>query len=92
MVLKKGIFSSLLRIVGSEICCCMVYLFVGIVRQIHQLYTGMDKTSLDTSSGTLFVRDSLTPRHVERNYVPLFGVTQSNVDLRNYVISRQIVI
>ena len=25
-------------------------------------------------------------------YVPLFGVTQSNVDLRNYVISRQIVI
>ena len=25
------------------------------------------------------------PRHVERNYVPLFGVTQSNVDLRNYV-------
>ena len=26
------------------------------------------------------------------NYVPLFGVTKSNVDLRNYVISRQIVI
>ena len=25
------------------------------------------------------------PRHVERNYVPLFGVPQSNVDLRNYV-------
>ena len=52
-------------------------------------YTGMDKTSLDTSSGTLFVRDSLTqggcPRQVERNYVPLFGVTQSNVDLSNYV-------
>ena len=23
------------------------------------IYTGMDKTSLDTSSGTLFVRDSL---------------------------------
>ena len=59
-------------------------------------YTGMDKTSLYTSSRTLFVRDSLTqggyPRHVERNYVPLFGVTRSNVDLRNYVISRQIVI
>ena len=52
----------------------------------------MDKTSLDISSGTLFVRDSLSPRHVERNYVPLFGLTQSNVDLRNYVISRQIVI
>ena len=32
------------------------------------------------------------PRHVERNYVPLFGVAQSNVDLRNYVVSRQIVI
>ena len=32
------------------------------------------------------------PRQVERNYVPLFGVTQSNVDLRNCVISRQIVI
>ena len=27
-----------------------------------------------------------------RNYVPLFGMTQLNVDLRNYVISRQIVI
>ena len=39
---------------------------------------------------TLFVRDSSTPeggcpRHVGRNYEPLFGVTQSNVDLRNYV-------
>ena len=62
----------------------------------RQCYTGMDKTSLDTSSGSLFVRDSLTnfgcPRHVGRNYVPLFGVGQSNVDLRYYVISRQIVI
>ena len=45
-----------------------------------------------TSSRTLFVRDDVLreddsgwPRHVERNYVPLFGVTQSNVDLRNYV-------
>ena len=59
--------------------------------------TGMDKTSLDTSSGTLFVRDSLTHGVTQsnvdlRNYVPLFGVAQSNVDLRNYVISRQIVI
>ena len=55
-----------------------------------QLYTGMDKTSLDTSSGSLFVRMSCgreggCPRHVERNYVPLFGVTQSIVDLRNYI-------
>ena len=25
------------------------------------------------------------PCHVGRNCVPLFGVTQSNVDLRNYV-------
>ena len=61
------------------------------------MYTGMDTTSLDTSSDTLFVRDSLTPdggcpRHVERNYVPLFSVTQSNVDLRNYVVSRHIVV
>ena len=43
-------------------------------------YTGIDKTSFHTSSGTLFVRedvlwdDSGCPRHVERNYVPLFGV------------------
>ena len=56
------------------------------------LYTGFDKTSLYTSSGSLFVTHSLSPRHVERNYLPLFGVAQSNVDLRNYVISRQIVI
>ena len=82
-------------------------------------YIGMDKTSLETSSSTLFVREGGRedahviceggcPRHVERNYaplfgvaqsnvelrnyVPLFGVTQSNVELRNYVISRQIVI
>ena len=44
--------------------------------------TGMDKTSLDTSSGSLFVTQSGCPRHVGRNYVPLFGVAQSNVDLR----------
>ena len=37
-------------------------------------------------------REGGCPRHVERNYVPLFGVAQSNVDLRYYVISRQIVI
>ena len=52
-------------------------------------YTGMDKTTLGTSSGSLFVRDCLTqsgcPRHVGRNYVPLFGVAQSNVDLCYYV-------
>ena len=56
---------------------------------------------MDTSCGSLFVRDSLTHSlthsgcpdvHVGRNYVPLFGVAQSNVDLRYYVISRQIVI
>ena len=50
------------------------------------VHTGMDETSLATSSRTLFVREGGCPRHVElRNYVPLFGVTQSNVDLRNYV-------
>ena len=53
-------------------------------------------------------REGGCPCHVERNYVPLFGVTQSNVefnnyvplfgvaqsnvDLRNYVMSRHIVI
>ena len=47
-------------------------------------YTGMDKTNLDTSSGSLFVTHSGCPRHVERNYVPLFGVAQSNVDLQHY--------
>ena len=53
-----------------------------------------DKTSLYTSPGTLFVMKDVSgcPRHVERNYVPLFGVAQSNVALRSYVISRQIVI
>ena len=50
----------------------------------------MDKTSLDTSSRTLFVREGREDVHVTsnvalRNYVPLFGVTQSNVELRNYV-------
>ena len=55
-------------------------------------YTGMDKTSLDTSSGSLFVTHSGCPRQFESNYVPLFGVAQSNVDLRYYVVSRQIVI
>ena len=47
--------------------------------EMQSFYTGMDKTSLYTSSGSLFVRDSLTlsgcPRHVGCNYVPLlFGV------------------
>ena len=50
-----------------------------ICRLDSSINTGMDKTSLDTSSGSLFVRDSLTlsgcPRHVGYNYVPLlFGV------------------
>ena len=54
---------------------------------INAYITGMDKTSLDTSSGTLLgCPEGGCPRHVERNYVPLFGVTQSNVDLRNYVL------
>ena len=60
------------------------------------VYIGMDKTNLDTSSGSLFVRHSLTqsgcPRHVERKYIPLFCVAQSNVDLRYYVIRAVIVI
>ena len=59
----------------------------------YECYTGMDKTR---HSGSLFVRDSLTqsgcPRHVGCNYVPLFGVAQSNVDLRYNELSRQIVI
>ena len=66
----------------------------------------LDKTSLDTSSGSLFVSVSqdvhvtsnvplfgVTQSNVDvRNYVPLFGVARSNVDLRYYIISRQIVI
>ena len=69
-------------------------------------FAGMDKTSLDTSSGNLFVSVSqdahvtsnvplfgVTQSNVDLcNYVPLFGVARSNVDLRYYVISRQIVI
>ena len=35
----------------------------------NNINTGMDKTSLDTSSGSLFVILSGCPRHVERNYV-----------------------
>ena len=49
-------------------------------------------TSLDSSSGGLFVRMCRCPRHVGRNYVPLFGVAQSSVDLRYYVICDVIVI
>ena len=59
----------------------------------------MDKTSLDTSSRTLFVREGgregglhVTSNVELSNYVPLFGVKQWNVELRNYVISSQIVI
>ena len=54
-------------------------------------YTGMDNTSLYTSSRTLFVREGgredvhVTSNVELRNYIPLFGVTQSNVELRNYV-------
>ena len=55
--------------------------------------TGMDKTSLDTSSGSLFVRDSrahsLCPSHVESKfYVPLFGVqTARHNRTSTYVIT-----
>ena len=37
-------------------------------------FTGMDKTCLHTGQLWEFICDSLCPRHVERNYVPLFGV------------------
>ena len=47
---------------------------VGITSPSIKCNTGMDKTSLDTSSGSLFVILSGCPRHVERNYVPLFGM------------------
>ena len=67
--------------------------------QLCHYHTGMDKTSLDTSSGSLFCKGlnhSLTHygclRHVERNYVPLFGVAQASADLRYYVIRDVIVI
>ena len=43
-------------------------------------------TSLDSSSGSLFVRDSGCPRHVGRNYVPLFGV-DTNIRMLTYVIT-----
>ena len=49
-------------------------------------------TSLDSSSGSLFVRMCWCPRHVGHNYVPLFGVAQLNVDLRYYIIRDVIVI
>ena len=45
-------------------------------------------TSLDSSTGSL-ICDALCPRHVGRNYVPLFGVDTA---LRYYVISDVIVI
>ena len=48
---------------------------------LNQNITGMDKTSWSLYG----CPEGGCPRHVERNYVPLFGVTQSNVDLRNYV-------
>ena len=67
---------------------------IGQARK-YTYITGMDKTSLDTSSGTLFVRDSGCPDvHVTSDVITYHcsAWTQSNVDLRNYVISRQIVI
>ena len=39
-------------------------------RRLDVYYTAMDKTSLDTSSGTLFVMDSLTQDvHVTSNVI-----------------------
>ena len=46
------------------------------------LYTGMDKTSLDTSSGTLFVRDSLTQSTSRR--------TKSSTIVRRDTIERRL--
>ena len=43
-------------------------------------YTGMDKTSLETSSRTLFVREDV---HVTSNIELRNCVTQSNIELRN---------
>ena len=44
-----------------------------ITIQYNTLYTGMDKTSLVHQLWE-FICEGLCPRHVERNYVPLFGV------------------
>ena len=43
-------------------------------------------TCLYTSSGSFFVRDCGCPRHVGRNYIPLFGVDTNNRML-TYVIT-----
>ena len=57
-------------------------------------YTGMDNYSLDTSSRTLFMREGgrmsvhVTSNVELRNNVRLL----LNIELRNYIISRQIVI
>ena len=96
IILLLAPFQYSIQLLQCSKCFSTKYFFwivvdvVGIIE--IKFHTGMDKTSLDTSSGSLFVTHSLSPRHVERNYVPLFGVTQSKVDLRYYVISRQIVI
>ena len=52
------------------------------------VYTGMDKTRLGHQLWE-FICEDVCPRHVERNYVPLFGV---DTDLRYYVIRDVIVI
>ena len=70
---------------------CMAWRFHFPIRKYDfKYYTGMDKRVWDTSSGSLFVRDSGCPRHVGRNYVPLLcGV---DTDLGYYVIRDEIVI
>ena len=59
------------------------YMYMYYIRPILEW-----TTSLDSSSGSL-ICDSLCPRHVGRNYEPLFGV---DTDLRYYVIRDVIVI
>ena len=72
--------------------CHLVNVIVMPVRSRQQHntkhYTGMDKTGLNTSSGSLFVRDSGCSRHVERNCVQFFGVqTAWHNRMSTYVIT-----
>ena len=54
-----------MKVGGSPIGQCMVMdineSWLCLLPGNCSFYTGMDKTSLDTSSGTLFVRDSGCP-------------------------------
>ena len=49
-----------------KVVYCNIQPFSETSMTIWCVYTGMDLTSLDTSSRTLFARMSTTPRHVER--------------------------